>query len=120
MIQELNERSREIFRQIVDVYLETGEPIGDLVDALTARRTDRAIRLVADLEIGRSEGIMMLGAIASNVRKLANFVASLMLSISTVVKSACKCCIRAAIPSKGTASVLLTSPPASIGFPRVQ
>ncbi len=28
MILDLNDRSREIFRQIVDVYLETGEPIG--------------------------------------------------------------------------------------------
>lgn len=27
-IQRLNERSREIFRQIVEVYLETGEPVG--------------------------------------------------------------------------------------------
>lgn len=51
--------------------------VWDLVDALTARRTDRAIRLVADLEIGRSEGIMMLGAIASNVRKLAKLEAAL-------------------------------------------
>lgn len=28
MITELNERSREIFRKIVDAYLETGEPVG--------------------------------------------------------------------------------------------
>ncbi|HYC13040.1 MAG TPA: heat-inducible transcriptional repressor HrcA [Stellaceae bacterium] len=28
MISELNERSREIFRQIVDAYVETGEPVG--------------------------------------------------------------------------------------------
>jgi heat-inducible transcriptional repressor len=28
MIQDLNERSREIFRQIVDAFLETGEPVG--------------------------------------------------------------------------------------------
>ncbi|MFA5123464.1 heat-inducible transcriptional repressor HrcA [Zavarzinia sp.] len=28
MIQELNERSRQIFRQIVESYLETGEPVG--------------------------------------------------------------------------------------------
>jgi heat-inducible transcriptional repressor len=28
MIQELNERSREIFRILVDAYVETGEPIG--------------------------------------------------------------------------------------------
>ncbi|RJF89711.1 heat-inducible transcriptional repressor HrcA [Oleomonas cavernae] len=28
MIQELNERSRQIFRTIVEAYLETGEPVG--------------------------------------------------------------------------------------------
>ncbi|MGO8920269.1 MAG: heat-inducible transcriptional repressor HrcA [Stellaceae bacterium] len=28
VITELNERSREIFRQIVDAYVETGEPVG--------------------------------------------------------------------------------------------
>src|SRR5256885_1092710 len=28
LISELNERSREIFRQIVDAYVATGEPIG--------------------------------------------------------------------------------------------
>src|SRR5512135_1870621 len=28
LISELNERSREVFRQIVDAYVETGEPVG--------------------------------------------------------------------------------------------
>jgi heat-inducible transcriptional repressor len=28
LISELNERSREIFRQVVDAYVETGEPVG--------------------------------------------------------------------------------------------
>ncbi len=28
VITELNERSREIFRMIVDAYVETGEPVG--------------------------------------------------------------------------------------------
>src|SRR5499425_1351062 len=28
LVSELNERSREIFRQIVDAYVETGEPVG--------------------------------------------------------------------------------------------
>ena len=27
-VVELNERSREIFRQIVEAYVETGEPVG--------------------------------------------------------------------------------------------
>ena len=35
MIHELNERSREVFRRIVDAYVETGEPIGS---ASVARR----------------------------------------------------------------------------------
>ena len=28
MITELNQRSRDIFRHIVDAYVETGEPVG--------------------------------------------------------------------------------------------
>ena len=28
MIQELSQRNREIFRQLVEAYMETGEPIG--------------------------------------------------------------------------------------------
>ncbi|HEX9491558.1 MAG TPA: heat-inducible transcriptional repressor HrcA, partial [Stellaceae bacterium] len=28
VITELNERSREIFRMVVDAYVETGEPVG--------------------------------------------------------------------------------------------
>src|SRR5579883_2922087 len=28
LVSQLNERSREIFRQIVDAYVETGEPVG--------------------------------------------------------------------------------------------
>ena len=37
MITELNERSREILRRIVESYVETGEPIG--VPRLLARPT---------------------------------------------------------------------------------
>jgi DNA polymerase-3 subunit delta len=51
--------------------------VWELVDALTERRTDRAIRLVADLEIGRGDGNAIVGAIASNVRKLARLEAAL-------------------------------------------
>ena len=28
LLSDLNDRSREIFRRIVDSYLETGEPVG--------------------------------------------------------------------------------------------
>jgi heat-inducible transcriptional repressor len=53
MIKELNERSREIFRQIVDVYLETGEPIGSrtISKRLTVSLSPATIRnVMADLE----------------------------------------------------------------------
>ena len=53
MITELNQRSREIFRQIVDVYLETGEPVGSRT---VARRLNMALspatvrNVMSDLE----------------------------------------------------------------------
>jgi heat-inducible transcriptional repressor len=53
MITELSERSREIFRQIVDTYVETGEPIGSRT---IARRADQRLspatirNVMADLE----------------------------------------------------------------------
>jgi heat-inducible transcriptional repressor len=53
MIQELNERSREILRQIVDVYLETGEPIGSrtISKRLIGALSPATIRnVMADLE----------------------------------------------------------------------
>lgn len=53
MILDLNDRSREIFRQIVDVYLETGEPIGSrtLSKRLSQSLSPATIRnVMADLE----------------------------------------------------------------------
>ncbi len=53
MIQELNERSREIFRQIVDAYLTTGEPIGSrtIASRLRTRLSPATIRnVMSDLE----------------------------------------------------------------------
>lgn len=53
MIKELNDRSREIFRQIVDVYLETGEPIGSrtISRRLSVSLSPATIRnVMADLE----------------------------------------------------------------------
>jgi heat-inducible transcriptional repressor len=53
MITELNERSREIFRLIVDGYMETGEPIGSraLSHKLTGKLSPATIRnVMADLE----------------------------------------------------------------------
>jgi len=53
MITELSERSKEIFRQIVDTYVETGEPIGSRT---IARRPDQRLspatirNVMADLE----------------------------------------------------------------------
>lgn len=53
MIIELNERSKQIFRQIVDTYVETGEPIGSRT---IARRSDQRLsaasirNVMADLE----------------------------------------------------------------------
>lgn len=52
-IAELNERSREIFREIVDLYVETGEPIGSrtLSRRLTQQLSPATIRnVMADLE----------------------------------------------------------------------
>jgi heat-inducible transcriptional repressor len=53
LITELNERSREIFRQIVDAYVETGEPIGSrtLSRRLSQSLSPATIRnVMADLE----------------------------------------------------------------------
>jgi heat-inducible transcriptional repressor len=53
MIRELNDRSREIFRQIVDAYLETGEPVGSraLSKRLTVTLSPATVRnVMADLE----------------------------------------------------------------------
>jgi heat-inducible transcriptional repressor len=53
MITELNERSREVFRQIVDAFLETGEPIGSrtLSRRLASHLSPATIRnVMADLE----------------------------------------------------------------------
>ncbi len=53
MITELNERSREIFRQIVDAFLETGAPVGSrtLARMNTLQLSPASIRnVMADLE----------------------------------------------------------------------
>ena len=53
MILELNERSRQVFREIVDTYLETGEPIGSRT---LSRRVDLGLspatirNVMADLD----------------------------------------------------------------------
>jgi heat-inducible transcriptional repressor len=58
MITELSERSRQIFRQIVDAYVETGEPIGSrtlsrMPDQRLSPATIRSV--MADLE---DEGLL--------------------------------------------------------------
>jgi len=53
MITELNERSREIFRQIVDSYMETGEPVGSrtIAQRLSVALSPATVRnVMADLE----------------------------------------------------------------------
>ena len=53
MIPELSERSREIFRQIVEAYVETGEPVGSQVlsQRMRMRLSPASIRSVmADLQ----------------------------------------------------------------------
>ncbi len=53
MIQELNDRSREIFRRLVEAYLETGAPVGSrtLSKRLTFDLSPASIRnVMADLE----------------------------------------------------------------------
>lgn len=53
MITELNERSREVFRQIVETYMETGEPVGSrtLARRLGAQLSPATIRnVMADLQ----------------------------------------------------------------------
>lgn len=52
-VSELNERSREVFRQIVDTYVETGEPIGSRTIArkLDGQLSPATIRnVMSDLE----------------------------------------------------------------------
>ncbi len=53
MIQELNERSREVFRRLVEAYVETGQPVGSrfLAKRLDAKLSPASIRnVMADLE----------------------------------------------------------------------
>ena len=53
MIHELNDRSREIFRHIVEAYVETGEPIGShtLARRLNIRLSPASVRnVMAELE----------------------------------------------------------------------
>jgi heat-inducible transcriptional repressor len=53
MISELNERAREILRQVVEIYVETGDPVGSktLARRMTRRLSPASIRnVMADLE----------------------------------------------------------------------
>ena len=53
MITELSQRSREVLRQIVEVYVETGEPVGSktIANRLPITRSPASIRhVMADLE----------------------------------------------------------------------
>ncbi|RME14287.1 MAG: heat-inducible transcriptional repressor HrcA [Alphaproteobacteria bacterium] len=53
LLDELNERSREVFRKLVEAYLETGEPIGSrtLTRTLTEKVSPATVRnVMQDLE----------------------------------------------------------------------
>ena len=53
MITELSQRSREVLRQIVEVYVETGEPVGSktIANRLPITLSPASIRhVMADLE----------------------------------------------------------------------
>ncbi|WP_304615992.1 heat-inducible transcriptional repressor HrcA [Paracoccus sp. (in: a-proteobacteria)] len=53
LLDELNERSREVFRRVVESYLETGEPVGSrtLTRALSERLSAATVRnVMQDLE----------------------------------------------------------------------
>ncbi len=53
MIQELSERNREIFRRLVEAYMETGEPVGSarLAERLNIKLSSATIRnVMADLQ----------------------------------------------------------------------
>ncbi|MCB1350236.1 MAG: heat-inducible transcriptional repressor HrcA [Paracoccaceae bacterium] len=54
LLEELNERSREVFRRLVEAYLETGEPVGSrtLTRAMTERVSAATVRnVMQDLEL---------------------------------------------------------------------
>lgn len=54
LIEEMNDRSREVFRRVVEAYLETGSPVGSrtLTRTLTERVSAATIRnVMQDLEI---------------------------------------------------------------------
>lgn len=53
-LQDMNDRSREIFRRVVEIYLETGEPVGSrtLTRTLTEKLSAATIRnVMQDLEL---------------------------------------------------------------------
>lgn len=53
LLNELNERSREVFRRLVEAYLETGEPVGSrtLTRSLTEKISPATVRnVMQDLE----------------------------------------------------------------------
>ena len=58
IVAELNDRSREIFRQIVESYLATGEPVGsrNLSRLLPMALSPASVRnVMADLEAGGAD-----------------------------------------------------------------
>ena len=53
LLDELNDRSREVFRRVVETYLQTGEPVGSrtLTQGMSERVSPATIRnVMQDLE----------------------------------------------------------------------
>mgnify|MGYP001812452397 CR=1 FL=1 len=54
LLEELNQRSREVFRRLVEAYLDTGEPVGSrtLTRAMTEKVSAATVRnVMQDLEL---------------------------------------------------------------------
>lgn len=64
LVSELNQRSRTIFRQIVDAYLETGEPIGSRT---LSKRLSANASLAFGAVSGLSQGLNLSPATIRNV-----------------------------------------------------
>ena len=52
LLEELNERSREVFRRLVEAYLDTGEPVGSrtLTRAMTEKVSAATVRTLQCVE----------------------------------------------------------------------
>src|SRR5215472_15137519 len=72
-LAQLNERSREIFRQVVESYLATGEPVGsrNLSRIIPMTLSPASVRnVMSDLEqLGLVYALMQIGDLTENDRR---------------------------------------------------